>query len=590
MLTQSVVCELGLREGHGSNPNLALVKKKSSALPNFGASNHIIILDPVLPTMAPKPSPFFHPGSVATVDELAIIHLKRDLQIPAILKDHDEDDEGYSEGKVVNTRFGSFPHSTMIGLPWGTQVRASKVDTGSRGRRGKVEEKKRKREEAESTEPPNKTPKLYMVEEQDGDASTPTTVKEETEAVAASSGFIHLLPPTPENWTSSLPHRTQVVYTPDYSYILHRIRARPGTSLIEAGAGSGSFTHASGRAVYSGLPDRDGEPPKKKRKIGKVWSFEFHEQRHEKLQKEIQDHGLEGTVHITHRDVCENGFLVDGKSPLAESIFLDLPAPWLALPHLARSGTAPSKLKNGEADCVSEDASEAKPYISPLNPTAHVHICTFSPCIEQVQRTVSVMRQLGWVDISMVEIAAKRFEIRRDRIGIDNGAQRGLQTTPASVDEALQRLIEVEGTFKTFHENGEKIEAKRDKGKNPNSKQKILESLIEKKVYKEGKLVHRTELEVKAHTSYLVFAVLPQEWTDEDENMAMERWPVTERVPTGESTGEAGVAMSKRQMKKAGRQARRDEAASSTVDETTKTTKPDQQIAEADELATAEGC
>ena len=522
------------------------------------------------------------------VDTLSIVHLKRDLQIPAILKDHDEDDEGYSEGKVINTRFGSFPHSTLIGLPWGSQVRASKVDTGSRGRRGQAEEKKRKREESESTDAPNKTPRLAEIEEQDGDASTPTTAKEETEAVVASSGFIHLLPPTPENWTSSLPHRTQVVYTPDYSYILHRIRARPGTSLIEAGAGSGSFTHASARAVYSGYPQEGTEPPKKERKLGQVWSFEFHKQRHEKLQKEIQDHGLKGVVQITHRDVCEDGFLVDGKSPKAESIFLDLPAPWLALPHLARSAPPAAKITNGDANVMSDEAPlERKPFVSPLNPDAPVQLCTFSPCIEQVQRTVSAMRQLGWVDISMVEVAAKRLEIRRERIGIDNGAQRGLQTTPASVDEALQRLIEVEGTFKNFHENGEKIEGKKFK-ENPNSKKKIIESLVENKVYKEGKLVHRTEQEVKTHTSYLVFAVLPQEWTEEDEKKAMEQWPVTERVATNSrSDGPEGVSMSRRQLKKAARQAHKDKAAAAAAAATHLDEEKETKTTEADAVATS---
>ena len=493
---------------------------------------------------------------MATVDRLSIIHLKRDLQIPAILKDHDEDDEGYSEGKVINTRFGSFPHSTLIGLPWGSQVRASKVDTGSRGRRGQPEEKKRKRDDSSTTDLPNKTPKLAGSEEVIGDPSTPTTTKGETEAITASSGFIHLLPPTPENWTSSLPHRTQVVYTPDYSYILHRIRARPGTSIIEAGAGSGSFTHASARAIYNGH-SASTESPKKRRKLGKVWSFEFHEQRHEKLQKELQDHGLEEIVQITHRDVCEDGFLVDGESPKAESIFLDLPAPWLALPHLVRSAPA-NAVKENSHGMSDEPKQLNKPFISPLNPNAPVQICTFSPCIEQVQRTVSTMRKLGWVDISMVEVAAKRLEVRRERIGIDNGAQRGLQTTPASVDEALQRLKEVEGTFKNFHENGEKMESKKGR-ENPNSKQKILESLVENKVYKEGKLVHRTEQEVKTHTSYLVFAVLPQEWTEEDEKTALQKWPVAERAPTNDRVpAEAAIPTSKRQLKKAARQAQKD--------------------------------
>lgn len=492
--------------------------------------------------MPSQTSPFLFPGAVSSADTLSIIHLKRDLQIPTILKEHDDDDEGYTEGKVVNTRFGSFPHTTLIGLPWGSQVRASKVDTGSRGRR-KEEDKKRKREGSEQTGP-NKAPKLD--DDEAINASTPAT-KEESEAVAASSGFIHLLPPTAENWTSSLPHRTQVVYTPDYSYILHRIRARPGTNIIEAGAGSGSFTHASARAVFSGYQGHQNTGTTNK--LGKVWSYEFHEQRHEKLQKEIQDHGLEGVVQITHRDVCEGGFLVEGQSPGADSIFLDLPAPWLALPHLSRS--RPSN----------ESSPASSPFVSPLNPSSPIHICTFSPCIEQVQRTISVMRQLGWVDIEMVELSQKRFDIRRERIGIDNGAQRGLQATPANVDEAVARLMEVEGTFKAFHENGEKVESSKKNQVNPNNRDKIMESLVERKVYKEGNLVHRTEPEVKTHTSYLVFAVLPMEWSDEDEQKAKEKWKVEVRMEE-EKVEEVGeVKMGKKARKRAERQVQRDAAA-----------------------------
>ena len=311
--------------------------------------------------MVSKVSPFFSPGPVATADTLAIVHLKRDQQIPAILREKDEDDEGYKEGKIVNTQFGCFPHNTLIGLPWGTQVRASKVDTGSRGRRGKSGEK-RKRDSSEAQD----------TEEQEHAATKA--------AVTAPSGFMHVLPPTPENWTSSLPHRTQVVYTPDYSYILHRLRARPGSSIIEAGAGSGSFTHASARAVYNGYPTPDSHgSPNKRRKLGKVWSFEFHEQRHSKLKKEIEDHGLEGIVQITHRDVCRDGFLVGpnaDESPDAEAIFLDLPAPWLALPHLTRQA-APSKPRepdNGGQSSVQTELWKILLATQPTIPCSHLYL------------------------------------------------------------------------------------------------------------------------------------------------------------------------------------------------------------------------
>src|ERR1700679_1300037 len=106
--------------------------------------------------MPSRISPFLLPGKVAKPDDLAVLYLKRDHQIPTLLRAQDDNDEGYSEGKVVNTRFGSFPHSTLIGLPWGSQVRASKVDTGSRGRRVKGQEKKRKREDSQVVDAPNK--------------------------------------------------------------------------------------------------------------------------------------------------------------------------------------------------------------------------------------------------------------------------------------------------------------------------------------------------------------------------------------------------------------------------------------------------
>jgi tRNA (adenine57-N1/adenine58-N1)-methyltransferase len=510
--------------------------------------------------MASKVSPFFNPGAVAVADSLAIVHLKRDYQIPVILKTRDDDDEGYKEGKIVNTQFGCFPHNTLIGLPWGSQVRASKVDTGSRGRRGKSGEK-RKRDASEAQE----------TEEQEDAASKA--------AVTASSGFMHVLPPTPENWTSSLPHRTQVVYTPDYSYILHRLRARPGSSMIEAGAGSGSFTHASARAVYSGYPTPGSHgSPVKRRKLGKVWSFEFHEQRHSKLEKEIQDHGLDGIVQITHRDVCRDGFLVGpngDESPNAEAIFLDLPAPWLALPHLTRQA-APSKPREPGNDSQSPVQTESKTFCSPLNPRSPVHIGTFSPCIEQVQRTVSTLRHLGWVDISMVEIAHKRLEVRRERVGIENGLQKGMLATAANVEEAVSRLKEVEGRFKSFHNkngslgnediemgNGEEDEDGSDEKQktrgfgNPNSRERILESLVDRKIYKEGRLVHRSEQEVKLHTSYLLFAVLSQEWSTEDEEQARAKWPVKKRDSGAGTGGNVGsvVGMTRKQMKKAAKEA-----------------------------------
>lgn len=484
---------------------------------------------------SPQYSPFLDPTSTATTNSLAILYLKRDLLLPIVLQAQDPLHEGYSEGKVTNTRFGSYPHSTLIGKSWGSQVRASAVDTGSRGKK-KGKKRKRGNEEEEGA---------FVAAGIDSDGGEAMLVdgQEPKEAVVASTGFAHLLPPTPELWTASLPHRTQVVYTPDYSYILQRLRARPGTVLIEAGAGSGSFTHAAARAVFNGYPgqrglnkeDRDGTHEEKR---GQVWSYEFHEQRMKKLKEEIIEHGLDGVVTITHKDVCEDGFGLDTETTPtmgANAVFLDLPAPWLALKHLTRVCTVRHVRRNRP---IPSEVDLSTPPL--LDASTAVHLCTFSPCIEQVQRTITTMRQMGWLEIEMVEIAAKRIEVRRERVGLQEEGLRGVNASPATVDEAVARLREVESRARVYHQEtlpgavksaGSPMSALSDMSKQQRI-EKIREVQEARKLFKEGRLIHKAEPDLKTHTSYLVFAILPRDWTAADELQAQQRWP--SRVATAE--------------------------------------------------------
>lgn len=488
------------------------------------------------------PSPFLTPGTLSRPDELAILHLRRDLLIPTILRTYDDENLGYEEGKVTNTRFGSFPHSTLIGKPWGSQIVASKVDTGSRGRRP-------------AQKPSDDGQQLKRKSEELDSPGATDEAKPLKQAVTASSGFIHLLPPTPESWTTSLPHRTQVVYTPDYSYILHRLRVRPGSTIIEAGAGSGSFTHAAARAVFNGYPT--DQPPSKKRRLGKVYSFEFHAQRVQKVQEEIKQHGLDGIVDVTHRDVYNDGFLLGdpktGRSPKANAIFLDLPAPWLAIKHLVRNPPSGSE--------------------SPLDPSSPVHICTFSPCLEQAQRTISTLRQYSWLSISMVEVSHRRIEVRRERYGLDAEGGRGAVVFPKSVDEAVSKLRSVENRLKEYRKyqlerrdgdgTSEDQTKREEENENGNEKENNSADPVEDATttttpssqsqtpsYEQGRLIHRTEPEIKTHTSYLVFAVLPRAWSEEDEQRCRQAWP--SRRQSGEGAESQGPK-TKRQMKREAR-------------------------------------
>ncbi|XP_061398566.1 tRNA (adenine(58)-N(1))-methyltransferase catalytic subunit TRMT61A-like [Musca vetustissima] len=177
--------------------------------------------------------------------------------------------------------------------------------------------------------------------------------------VELSKGYAYVLQPNPELWTQTLPHRTQIIYTPDISMILHQLEIRPGSIVIESGTGSGSLSHYFLRAV---------------KPHGHLHTFDFHEARANQAREEFQHHGLGDFVTVYHRDVCENGFgeELNGK---ADAVFLDLPAPQLAVPHAYKA------LKESGG-----------------------RFCSFSPCIEQSQRCCVALQELGFTEIQSFEI------------------------------------------------------------------------------------------------------------------------------------------------------------------------------------------
>lgn len=258
------------------------------------------------------------------------------------------------------------------------------------------------------------------------------------------------------------------------SFIAAHLGLSPGAKVIEAGTGSGSFSHyltrivarnhdqssgpgwkgkkteakmqsqrnGRGRAVRDstdGEKTAEGSEDEQIEKNpinqeeaeilnllgqtpdqtcpaneGRVWSFEFHAGRAVKAWKEFEDHGLFKTLSLRHRNVCKFGF---GLSNAADAVFLDLPAPWEALPHAAIA----------------------------LRSDVACRICCFSPCVEQVLRTVEAMRRGGdaeegeaarWVDIETYEC------LTRTHMGVWVGS--GGQTTNAPIDEAILRIRQVE--------------------------------------------------------------------------------------------------------------------------------------------------
>lgn len=237
----------------------------------------------------------------------------------------------------------------------------------------------------------------------------------------------HLLHLSPEWWTLSLPHRTQIIYTPDISLITGQLDLRPGSIVVESGTGSASFTHALARTV-AGVRLEDG-------RAGKVYTFEYHSQRAEAAKKEFEEHGLEDVVLITHRDVCKDGFVPHCTRPenndvelvpvplehQVDAVFLDLPEPWKAIPHTVN-------LFNNQNQ-------------------AGGRICCFSPCIEQVQKTIECLANHQFTEITMVECLQRNLEANRRedddkmidvRTLISEGPKLGIKRPQAVVDSEVK--------------------------------------------------------------------------------------------------------------------------------------------------------
>ncbi|KAK9481250.1 tRNA methyltransferase complex GCD14 subunit-domain-containing protein [Lipomyces japonicus] len=347
------------------------------------------------------------------------------------------------QGDALHTRFGSFQHSDMLRSKYGTQLPSSS---------------------------------------------------------STKAGFIHLLYPTPELWSLSLPHRTQIVYTPDASYIVQKLRILPGTRVIESGTGSASFTHALARTVS---------------KTGRVWTFEFHLPRFEMARKEIADHGLSDVVKCSHGDVCKKGFVTEFDDTLdATAVFLDLPSPWLAIPHL--KGVVSQKRM--------------------------VRICCFSPCMEQVQKTIEALQKDGWQDIEMVEVSCKRWEARKEMVRRPEDAIERLRDIKRRREEGLRRRNDRKHVEESLQSHVSSADDESTPGLPGSQKRKAEDNDItetedqsttvsqkplkpflpsEYNPWGKGKRVHegeegyewkdvsRVETEIKSHTSYLTFAYLP---------------------------------------------------------------------------------
>ncbi|XP_030953907.1 tRNA (adenine(58)-N(1))-methyltransferase catalytic subunit TRMT61A [Quercus lobata] len=209
------------------------------------------------------------------------------------------------------------------------------------------------------------------------------------------NGFVYLLAPTPELWTLVLSHRTQILYIADISFVIMYLEIVPGCMVLESGTGSGSLTTSLARAVAP---------------TGHVHTFDFHEQRAASAREDFEKTGLSSLVTVGVRDIQGEGF-PDEFSGLADSVFLDLPQPWLAIPSAGKM----------------------------LKPDGV--LCSFSPCIEQVQRACDSLRS-NFTDLKTFEILLRTYEVREVKMDYSQGDE----TKPGSILPCKRPQRAIEGS------------------------------------------------------------------------------------------------------------------------------------------------
>lgn len=251
-------------------------------------------------------------------------------------------------------------------------------------------------------------------------------------------GFVYLLHPTPELWTQILPHRTQILYIADISFITTLLDMKPGVNVIESGTGSGSFSHSIARTIAP---------------HGRLYSFEYHKERATLAQKEFDQHGFGDIIKMHHRDVCKEGFQL---KDTVSAVFLDLPAPWDAIPSAK--------------EAFKQDRTGK--------------ICCFSPCIEQVARSVTALEENGFTDITMYECLIREHTVAPLQKltfadAVKNAQGRKAQGLPATENVAVKRRLTKEEAVPSAEEVEESV------------------NLM---------LVSKTLGETRGHTSYLTFA------------------------------------------------------------------------------------
>jgi len=165
--------------------------------------------------------------------------------------------------------------------------------------------------------------------------------------------------PLPRDFAVKAGRHTNIVYPKDAGLIIMLAGVGPGSIVVEAGTGSGALATILGYLVR---PD------------GHVFSYEVREDFAKAARKNLAKAGLEGVVTVKNQDLLEG---IEERE--VDAVILDMATPWEAVPH------AYTALKGGGV------------------------FVSFSPTIEQVQRTVEALRNSHFAELQTRELIEREM-------------------------------------------------------------------------------------------------------------------------------------------------------------------------------------
>jgi tRNA (adenine57-N1/adenine58-N1)-methyltransferase len=176
---------------------------------------------------------------------------------------------------------------------------------------------------------------------------------------------LHILRPSFCDRLSFFERPTQILYPKDIGFLLLRLGLESGMTVVEVGTGSGVATAAMANLVKPN---------------GHIYSYDVNEGFIRKAESNLARIGLLQYVTLRCSDARE-GFVESD----VDAVFLDLGDPWNIVPR------AYSCLKSGSS------------------------LASFSPTVDQVEKTVTVLKKEGFIDIETCELLLRNMRIEEGK-------------------------------------------------------------------------------------------------------------------------------------------------------------------------------